>query len=76
MFDTLDNFGTDTAADKLEEYLNTLTITTTGLEPLVWWHAIGESNSFVCMAIDFLSAPGKLFRLILLTLLLIHDIAP
>ena len=35
------------------------TITAKGLEPLVWWHAIGESNPLVCMAIDFLSAPDK-----------------
>jgi hypothetical protein len=57
----LDDFGTDTAADELEEYLNTPTITAKALEPLVWWHAIGESNPLARMAIDFLSAPGKPF---------------
>lgn len=62
LFDTLDEFGTDTTTDELEEYLNTPTITVKGLEPLVWWHAIGESNPLAHMAIDFLSAPGKPFR--------------
>jgi hypothetical protein len=57
----LDDFGTDTTADELEEYLNTPTITAKALEPLVWWHAIRESNPLAHMAIDFLSAPGKPF---------------
>ena len=35
LFDTLDEFGTDTTTDELEEYLNMLTITAKGLEPLV-----------------------------------------
>lgn len=59
LFDELDDFGTDTATDELEEYLNTPTINTKGLEPLAWWYAIGESNPLARMAIDFLSAPGK-----------------
>jgi len=59
LFDALDDFGTDTTTDELEEYLNTPTISTKSLEPLVWWHAIGESNPLARMAIDFLSAPGK-----------------
>jgi hypothetical protein len=63
LFDTLDDFGTDTTTDELEEYLNMPTITAKGLEPLVWWHVIGESNPLARMAIDFLSAPGKPFRL-------------
>jgi hypothetical protein len=58
-FDELDHFGTDPAIDELEEYLNTPTISTKGLEPLTWWYAIGESNPLARMAIDFLSAPGK-----------------
>ena len=61
LFDMLDDFGTDAAADELEEYMNTPTITAKALEPLVWWHAIGESNPLAHMAIDFLSAPGKPF---------------
>jgi hypothetical protein len=59
LFDELDDFGTDPAADELEEYLNTPTISTKALEPLMWWNAIGESNPLARMAIDFLSAPGK-----------------
>jgi len=59
LFDALDDFGTDTTTDELEEYLNTPTISTKSLEPLVWWYAIGESNPLARMAIDFLSAPGK-----------------
>ena len=58
-FDELDDFGTDPAIDELEEYLNTPTISTKGLEPLTWWYAIGDSNPLARMAIDFLSAPGK-----------------
>ena len=37
------------------------TISTKALELLTWWYAIGESNSLAQMAIDFLSAPGKLW---------------
>ena len=59
LFDELDEFGTDPAADELEEYLNTPTISTKALEPLTWWYAIGESNPLARMAIDFLSAPSK-----------------
>jgi hypothetical protein len=59
LFSALDDFGTDDLSDELEEYLNTPTISTKGLDPLVWWHAIGESL-LSRMATDFLSAPGKL----------------
>jgi hypothetical protein len=59
LFDELDDFGTDPATDELEEYFNIPTISTKALEPLMWWHAIGESNPLARMAIDFLSAPGK-----------------
>ena len=62
-FTKLDDFGTDTTIDELEEYLNTPTISTQGLEPLTWWYAIGESNPLARMAIDFLSASGKPFIL-------------
>lgn len=58
-FDELDDFGTDTTTDELEEYLNTPTVSTKGLDPLTWWYVIGESNPLACMAINFLSAPGK-----------------
>ena len=58
-FDELDDFGTVTTVDELEEYLNTPTISTKGLEPLMWWYTIGDSNPLAHMAIDFLSAPGK-----------------
>ena len=60
-FDELDDFGTDSTTDELEEYLNTPTISTKGLEPLTWWYAIGESNPLARMAIDFLCAPGMPF---------------
>ena len=36
-FDELDDFGTDTTINKLEEYLNMPIISTKGLEPLTWW---------------------------------------
>lgn len=58
-FDELDDFGTETTIDELEEYLKTPTISTKGLEPLTWWNQIGDSNPLARMAIDFLSAPGK-----------------
>jgi len=61
LFDELDDFGTNPATDELEEYLNMPTISTKALELLTWWYAIGESNSLAQMAIDFLSAPGKLW---------------
>ena len=59
LFSALDDFGTNDLSDELEEYLNTPTISTKGLDPLVWWHAIGDSP-LSRMATDFLSAPGKL----------------
>ena len=58
-FTELNNFGTETTIDELEEYLNTPTISTKGLEPLKWWFEIGDSNPLACMAIDFLSAPSE-----------------
>ena len=58
MFSELDDFGTDVASDELEEYLNTPTIMTKLLNPLIWWHAIRDSP-LSRMAIDFLSAPGE-----------------
>ena len=61
LFDELDNFGTNTTTDELEEYLNTPTISTKGLKPLTWWYATGEFNPLTCMAINFLSALGKPF---------------
>jgi hypothetical protein len=59
LFSSLDDFGTDDLSDKLEEYLNTPMILTKSLDPLMWWHAIGESP-LARMAIDFLSAPSRL----------------
>jgi hypothetical protein len=59
LFSSLDDFGTDDLSDELEEYLNTPTISTRSLDPLMWWHAIGESP-LAPMALDFLSAPGRL----------------
>ena len=41
-FDELDDFGTESTIDKLEEYLKTLSISTKVLEPLNWWYAIEE----------------------------------
>jgi len=58
LFSALDDFGSDDLSDELGEYLNTPTISTKGLDPLVWWHAIGESP-LARMATDFLSVPGK-----------------
>jgi hypothetical protein len=34
-FSSLDDFGTDDLSDELEEYLNTPTISTKGLDPLM-----------------------------------------
>ena len=59
LFSSLDNFGTNDHSDELEEYLNTPTISTKSLDPLMWWHVIGE-GPLAWMAIDFLSAPGRL----------------
>ena len=58
LFSALDDFGTDTTSDELEEYLNTLTISIKNLDPIAWWYAIGISSPLAQMAIDFLSAPG------------------
>jgi hypothetical protein len=59
LFSALDDFGTDTTSDELEEYLNTPTISTKNLDPIAWWHAIGISSPLGRMAIDFLSAPAS-----------------
>ena len=66
LFSSLDDFGTDDLSDELEEYLNMPTISTKGLDPLMWWHAIGDSP-LARMAIDFLSAPGKFYSHFLVT---------
>ena len=49
--------------DELKKYLNMPAISTKALKPLMWWYAISESNPLMQMAINFLSAPGKLLIL-------------
>jgi len=56
LFAELDNFGSSTIGDELEEYLKAPTIATVK-DPLAWWHAVGDTP-LAQMGRDFMSAPG------------------
>jgi len=44
LFAELDNFGSSTIGDELEEYLKAPTIATIK-DPLAWWHAVGDTSA-------------------------------
>ena len=56
LFAELDNFGSSTIGDELEEYLKVPTITTVK-DPLAWWHVVGDTP-LAQMGHNFMSALG------------------
>jgi hypothetical protein len=55
-FAELDNFGSFSVEDELEEYLKAPPISTV-LDPLGWWHTMGDTP-LAWMGRDYMSAPG------------------
>jgi len=58
LFTELDNFGSSTIGDELQEYLKAPTIATVK-DPFAWWHTVGDMP-LAQMGQDFMSAPGML----------------
>ena len=56
LFAELDNFGSLTIGDELEEYLKAPTIATVK-DLLAWWHVVGDMP-LAQIGHDFMSAPG------------------
>jgi len=56
LFAKLNNFGSSTFGDELQEYLKAPTIAMVQ-DPIAWWHAIGDTP-LARMGRDFMSAPG------------------
>lgn len=63
LFADINNFGKNPTQDAFDTWIKSPTIANAG-NSIAWWASmLSSGDPLVCMALDFLSAPGTIFML-------------